>query len=516
MSASLGVYIGPSAIYLVETEGNKILSRSQIKHSFISSDVLEDKVPEDVKIVALLKEELRKNKVTAKEASLCLSGKDLIIRTFDIPVLPPSELANVINFEVKKYIPFKVEELISDFQVELDKQAKRNKILYIGIKKETFEKYNTIFNELGIRINTLEYSGFSVLRFLKNLGTPISGISAVLSMDLRDEDEINFTVLQNNFPLFSRDITLALQADDFSSTTVPVSAESSFEKMKTEIRISLDYFNRKFPDKKIDKTFFVVASEDKSGLESFLNELGLATKYVDSAKLLGKSALFSLGVIKAYGANLFKKVKTNIKVSILGSKIKAKAARDLAVEINIAAVFSNIKLDVRVVIVGILICASTFGFMFFKKKPIEQEINTIVTSRPAVKGVMPDAPLEEMTAKETEFCDKIKEINNMISKQLYLTDELDALPRVVPKDIHLSKLYFVKGEKSKLELKLEGYISIEDSDKELKTINEFVLALKANDYFKKMFKDIAVTNITRSTQAEKKAFTSFVIACEQK
>ncbi|MFZ2937190.1 MAG: hypothetical protein WA066_00600, partial [Candidatus Omnitrophota bacterium] len=141
MNKMLGVYFGPKIITLVETKGKKISNTVQIKRSLISPGELEEKVPDEVKIVALFKDELRKNNIDAKEAVICLSGKDLIIRTFEIPVMPANELVNIINFEVKKYIPFKVEDLIADFQTKLDKLSRRNQILYVGIKKEVLNKY---------------------------------------------------------------------------------------------------------------------------------------------------------------------------------------------------------------------------------------------------------------------------------------------------------------------------------------------------------------------------------------
>ena len=114
--SSLGIYFGPKVISLVETKGRRLINDIQIPQTTIFEGELEEKVPAEVKligIIALFKEELRKNKIEAKEATLCLSGKDLVVRTFEIPMLPREELKSAINFEVKKYIPFRVEDLIS-------------------------------------------------------------------------------------------------------------------------------------------------------------------------------------------------------------------------------------------------------------------------------------------------------------------------------------------------------------------------------------------------------------------
>ncbi|TBR15715.1 hypothetical protein EPO66_05580, partial [bacterium] len=86
--SNLGVYFGPKSISLVETKGKKFLKNIQIPLSRIATPDLQEKVPEEVKIVALFKDELRRNKIEANEVNITISGKDLIIRTFDLPVLP--------------------------------------------------------------------------------------------------------------------------------------------------------------------------------------------------------------------------------------------------------------------------------------------------------------------------------------------------------------------------------------------------------------------------------------------
>lgn len=207
-SLSLGIYFGPKIISIIETKGKTILNNIQVSQELITSSEIEEKVPSEVKIVALFKDELRRNKIGANEASLSLSGKDFVIRTFEMPVIPRSELDSAVRFEAKKYIPFKIEDLISDFQVQYDKLSRRNIILFAGIKKDILDRYLSILNQLDIKPSVIEYSAFSLLRLMKLLNINNKGIIGIISADFKEEDEINFTFLENGFPLFSRDITL--------------------------------------------------------------------------------------------------------------------------------------------------------------------------------------------------------------------------------------------------------------------------------------------------------------------
>ena len=122
--SSLGIYFGTNSIGLAEVSNKKLVNNVVIPQSSMFSGDFEEKVPTDVKIVALIKDALRTSRINVDRGTICISGQDLIIRTFEIPRLPSNELQSAINFEAKKYIPFKLEDLIYDFQVESDQRCK--------------------------------------------------------------------------------------------------------------------------------------------------------------------------------------------------------------------------------------------------------------------------------------------------------------------------------------------------------------------------------------------------------
>ena len=155
---SLGIYFGIKDINLVEARGRKILNNIRLPHPNIAVAELEEKVPSDIKLIALLKDAFRTYRINADEAAICISGQDLVIRTFEIPLIPQNELKGVVSFEVKKYIPFKLEELDYSFQVLFNKKNKTSLVLFVGIKKEVLDNYISIFKQLNLKIGVLEYS----------------------------------------------------------------------------------------------------------------------------------------------------------------------------------------------------------------------------------------------------------------------------------------------------------------------------------------------------------------------
>lgn len=515
--ASLGIYFGPKTIAIVDSKGKQILSNLKIPRSVLAGEQ-EDKVPEEVKIVALLKDELRKNRIDAREAIITLSGKDLIIRGYEMPVLPRDELQNAVNFEAKRYIPFKVEELVSDYQLELDKSSKRNVVLFAGIKKDVLDKYLSIFSQLNIKVLAIEYAAFSLLRLLKLCGISDKGVVGVVSVDIREEDEVNFTVMEKGFPLFSRDITL-FPENETQLKPVANDSAAALEKLKTEIRVSLDYYNRKFPAKTINKIIFV-CGEAKSDLELFVKELGLAAQFVEVEKHLGKAVVFSLSSLKAYSASLVKTIKTSLKIDLIAAKSKVKSAKEkeresVEIQQEVTSIFSGISIDLRFVFLALLVLGATYGYGIYRKIPVQNDIGQIIGSRLALSTVKPDATLEQLREIDAAYKEKITTLTNLINKQLMLTEPLNIIPEVLPEGMWLTAFSFRKEETTGVELTLRGVCFQAEGAKEIQLINSFVSILKNNAKFSNYFKEIDLLS-TDNSQILDSTVTNFVISCRDK
>jgi len=512
-SSTLGIYFGPKIISIIESKGKTILHNVQVSQDLITSSEIEEKVPSEVKIVALFKDELRRNKIEANEVSIALSGKDFVIRTFEMPVIPRSELDSAVRFEAKKYIPFKIEDLIADFQVQYDKLSRRNIILFAGIKKDVLDKYLSILSQLDIKPSVIEYSAFSVLRLMKLLNISSKGIIGIISADFKEEDEINFTFLENGFPLFSRDITLTGGPDELAVTKEKDSG-MMLEKLKTEIRVSLDYYHRKFPAKKIEKTFFIASQEYQADLESFVKYMGLSAQFIDIKKTMGETADFSLSAIKGYSASLSKTIKTELKINLLAVKEKSKQKESVSRPITEMAppLLSGLKPNPKIVILGTLICLATYAFFgIFRTIPLKKELQKITEERPKVSGLKQDMSYEDLTNASVEYRKRADAIDNLLKGQVYLSKLFESIARVKPDGIWLKNINF-KREELSAALILEGMAYLTDSDKEFNLVNKFLANLKESPAVNKYFKDMIIVSLEHN-QFRGVYVTTFTINC---
>lgn len=510
---SLGIYFGIKDIILVETSGKKIVNNIRLPHPNLAMAELEEKVPADIKLMAMLKDAFRTNRISAEEAYFCLSGHDLVIRTFEIPLLPQNELQGAVNFEAKKYIPFKLEELDYDFQVLFNKKNRTSLVLFVGIKKETLANYVSIAKQLNIKVGMLEYAPFSILRFLKLAGLSDTGVVANLCFDLNNEDEANFTVFENGFSLFSRDFVFTGEPGGFEQTVEADLAQKK-EKLKNEVKVSLDYYNRKFPDKAIKNLFVLSNKESQSDLGSLFAEFSIPFKIVDTQKVLGKGIDFSSAVVKGFSVALSKIAPIKIKINLIAARLKAaKALIQMGQPLSLAKLLEGVKIDLKFIILGIIICAVVFGYGLLRMQPLQKELVEIKNKRVKISSITNDS-LEELSALSSQYREKVRVLDNLIKDQMYATYPLNAIPQALPGGLWLESFNLAQGRSGSMELSLRGEVYLADSDKEFEAINTFVENLKKNPEFLKYFKEIKINSIDQKL-VEKKSVTVFLIDCKK-
>jgi len=505
---SLGIYFGPSVISIVESKGRQPINNIHIPRSAISKgEFSDDKVPEEIKMAPYLKEEFKKNKIENQEVVVCLSGRDLIIRNFEMPMLQRQELNNAINFEVKKYIPFKIEDMVFDFQLLADKPSRKNYVLFMGIKKEILDKYLSVFQQIGMKVGAVEYSAFSALRFVGLAGIREKDPVALVNIDLIEEDEINFVVLKDGFPLFSRDIPFI---SDSQKSTGPSGPQQglAIERLKREIRVSLDYYDRTFPLKNIGKVIFIMDRDYRPDLENFIKELGLGIQFININKCIGKPVAFSSTFIKAYAASI-SKVGTAVKIDLLSAKEKflKKVESEAKAESQLAVRF---KSDLMVPVICVIIGFAVFMLGKYRAIPLQNEINTIMSMRPAATTVSAKLSYDELASVDTRYKDKIKVIEGLVKRRIYFTKILEVVARALFKDIRLVELSFGQGD-DRAELVLRGITYLGDSDKEIAIVNSFLARLKESPILNQYFKDIALVSVDYGKFKEA-SMTNFVVS----
>ena len=137
---SLGVYFGTNSIGLAEVNNKKLVNSVVISNQIYLPVILK-KSSHRRKGCCLIKDALRTNHINADHGTMCISGQDLIIRTFEYPGCRLTNCKVRLTLRPRNIFPSGWKDLVYSFQVETDNRNKLNTILFVGIKKEVLEKY---------------------------------------------------------------------------------------------------------------------------------------------------------------------------------------------------------------------------------------------------------------------------------------------------------------------------------------------------------------------------------------
>lgn len=489
--AEIAIYFGTKKIHIcqVQQQNNQITKQIGLPWERILGVELEEKISDEIKIIAALNEEFRKNNIKGREVYLTLAGENLIIRSFDIPAfLTRQELEPAVILEARKYIPFKIEDLIFDFRLLPDVVLKKYIVLFVAIKRVDLEKYISIFTQMQMQLTNVEYAGFSNLRLLKLAKIAQKGVSCFLDIDF--EDESDFIVCENTFPLFSREINLSpkgfLPAAGFGIEP----KEIIIERLRKEIRVSLDYFRRKFPKKTIESVLFISLPEYKDDIVNLCKDLGLedVTCFSEEIKKTFAEHPFSIPLAKSYAVAMSKKMKLPTQFNLFYTYQK-QTEPPLSLATLPGIIASRVRLNFKVLLTGMVIVLLSWFLPWYKQLPFQRQLTQLRTSRSQieVKGVPTSITSSELFQLELGKLKKTRMIEEQIKKDFYITPLLNVIPGVLPDGAWLESLSF-KVEAKRRQLLLEGFVLLEDADQEFAAIGIILNGLRDKPEVKKIIK----------------------------
>jgi hypothetical protein len=332
------------------------------------------------------------------------------------------------------------------------------------------------------------------------LNVPKKGIFAFINLD--NEDETSFIVLENNFPLFTRDIYIERETD----------LSSLKEKLRGEIQLSLDYYyHRKFPSKHIEKIFILGSSFFKEICSNLNQETDLNLEFVDISQIT-RTDKYSLSSLKAWGVSIGSAVKIPFGFDLVRAweeESKKKEKKETPIKVTL----KEFKPSMSIRILCILMIIFSFGWQFYQRIPIKKEIEQVISERIKIHPSLGTKTSEELESKKSEYNNKLNNMQRIFNQYPYLTPQLNLIPEIIPEGLWLIEMN-LKSQETKRELYLRGQAYLKDYNKELAAINKFFSTLKSHPEFLKIYKNFELVSIER-IEIEKKEVTNFAISCSQ-
>lgn len=313
---TIGLDIGTSAVKFVQ------LRFSQDKVELV--DFALEPVQED--LIAHLK-----RIAPSQIVNISVSGVSTIIRYIDLPKMNEDELKQALNFEVQKYIPFPINEVIMDSYILKENQTDNKMLVLIAAVKQGFiNERLKLIHDAGMKVKMVDLDSIALVNAFKfnyppeqeaniaNKAIALLNVGASIS---------SINILEGGIPVLSRDIYIAgnnltgktqgvlgmdskpaqeLKTDtgkEKSSNEI-TAAESILSNLAKEIRVSFDFYENQSASS-VSKIFLSGGGSKFPGLKDTLATLlGIETEHWDPLRQLSIAENINSDNLKASSAQL--------------------------------------------------------------------------------------------------------------------------------------------------------------------------------------------------------------------
>ncbi|MFC1699033.1 pilus assembly protein PilM [Candidatus Omnitrophota bacterium] len=509
LQPTTSLYIGTKNVYVAQIKGT-LLGAQLDKFGQVqipapaSAQKPESAQQRSEVLVEAIGKVMRENNITSKKVVTALPGKDVLIRYFQMPQIPRSEWETAIKFESKKYIPFRIEELMWDFQVVLPKGKGSNRmnVTFAAVKKDVAKDYLELFAEAGLQVQALEPAPFSLMRVLaatkqltKNKPTAIVDF---------DQGMADINIVKDRICFLTRDVSL------------PLEEEIVFENLLNEIRMSLDYYEKLFPSELVTKIVLSGDLERKDWDRKLEAELKVKTEKVNLSKALNlKSAALPLNMAVAVGLGLRGAVRDAAQINLCRQPSQV-------AKVRIHREVLQFTQEVRQAMVRAVIFSAAglliLYLAMYRTVALEhKQLQEVISLRPELSLPVDKLSYADLKKMQGELTQKLHALTAIMGPDNLWTSILNELPKIVFPEVWLTSLSFSgdssKGNKIKRSFKLRGLAYHEDPVQGVGVITKFTSALKENKEFSRGFEQIELLSMTSAKIGEIQV-KQFTVVCE--
>lgn len=189
-------------------------------------DLAADKKDDPKALGLAIKSALEELKIKAKEAIFALPRAQVVLRPLQTPMVADvRELAALVNFQIAKDLPFRIEDAVVDFKVlrALDSAApgesgesktpeQRLEVLVGAVKKDVVEFYRAAAKEAGLKLEGLGLRPIGHAHLARQLA-PEAKEGSLVVLGLR-RDETTIDIVDREKLAFSRVANVAFPEND--------------------------------------------------------------------------------------------------------------------------------------------------------------------------------------------------------------------------------------------------------------------------------------------------------------
>lgn len=203
---AFGLDIGTSSIKAVEIK--RSWPQKGTRLSFAIVEVAQGAEKEAT--ISAIEQTVKNLGTSSRRVNLSLSGPDIITRYMLLPKMQEKDLVSAMEFELTKYIPHKLEDMVIDYQIidrSLDTQMA---VLVVGVERKLIAGRVSLIRQAGLEAQSVSVDCFVIMEAFQRANPSIvkNKESAIALLEIGHKIS-KLAVLENNILRFSRDITFA-------------------------------------------------------------------------------------------------------------------------------------------------------------------------------------------------------------------------------------------------------------------------------------------------------------------
>jgi len=245
-----------------------------------------------------------KEKFSSSKVSIALSGSVVLVRFIEYPKMNLEELRSSMKFQIEQYIPFQVDDVITDFHIlgESKTDPRKMRVILVAAKKTEVMNIVETLQRAKLTVQVVDIHAFACLTAFSFSQPAHQKEGACILLDIGQQTS-SLLVLEKGEPAFIREIAIGNQeileifkkkaaatdakagsaplADDIRK--LPAAFTEACDPLFTQIRLSVNYFMSHHPGIASPKAIYL--SGDLCGIpefgSSFKNALGMDARVWD-------------------------------------------------------------------------------------------------------------------------------------------------------------------------------------------------------------------------------------------
>ncbi len=492
--AAVGLYITMRSVTVAQVKptlhGPRLAKSTQVK--------IKSEQPTREEIIEIIQEAFKQSKIENKEIVSGLVSKEVMIRFFRMPRIPKEEQKNAVKFEAKRYIPFRIEEVASGFQVVEKKGELKLEVIFAASKKDYIDDHLSLLRQGGLIPVALEPACFSILRTLYFTGQ-IKKIETVAVVNI-DSSATEIIIVRDGIPYLSRTLTLTISG-----------TQTLLDSLLGEIQISFDYCRRIFPGDSVNRIILYGGEgEFKEADESLSKELKIPVVKANPIEALDGKQYFSVEFSIAHGLALKGLVKSQLEIELYTEEKVVPEEKKRLTRVTVVSL-----------VPALLVLVTLYLFMSQGVTELRIELNQTKQAKIKTKLVPFDAPGSQIEEIKIEISKRLGILERLIGNRIYWARKFSELSIMLPRppgggiwfeEIKIDERINKRAKLIQRSLTLKGNVFLQDSSAEMEFLNIFLAELKKEKAFYKGFQEAKLTSVSREKSGDYEV-TKFEITC---